>query len=58
MDNNSNCDCNCQGQKQPKEGKIVNLFEDTGNFHDEEKLQKSYERVSEKDKYEESNYHC
>lgn len=27
--------------------KIVNLFEDTGNFHDEEALSKSYERTAE-----------
>ena len=27
--------------------KIVNLFEDTGNFHDEESLEKSYERTEE-----------
>lgn len=25
--------------------KIVNLFEDTGNFHNEESLEKSYERT-------------
>ena len=36
--------------KELKGEKIVNLFEDTGNFHDEEKLQQSYERVSENDK--------
>ena len=36
--------------EKPKEEKIVNLFEDTGNFHDEEKLEKSYERVSKNDK--------
>lgn len=27
--------------------KIVNLFEDTGNFHNEESLEKSYERTEE-----------
>ncbi len=38
---------------QPKEeGKIVNLFEDTGKFHDEEELRKSYERVAKSDKIE------
>jgi hypothetical protein len=39
-----------QSTKQATKEKIVNLFEDTGNFHDEEKLQKSYERVAENDK--------
>ena len=27
--------------------KIVNLFEDTGNLHNEESLEKSYERTEE-----------
>ena len=27
-----------------------NLFEDNGNFHDEEQLKKSYQRMPEKDK--------
>ncbi len=33
-----------------KKEKIVNLFEDTGNFHDEEELKKSYDRVPESEK--------
>jgi hypothetical protein len=45
---------NTKTQEQPKvdeKPKIVNLFEDTGNHHDEEELRKSYERVSEQDKH-------
>lgn len=34
----------CKNSKN-KEEKIVNLFEDTGNFHDEESLDKSYKRT-------------
>lgn len=37
-------------EKQTKE-KVVNLFEDNGNFHDEEALQKSYERMPESEKH-------
>lgn len=32
------------------EGKIVNLFEDNGNFHDEDQLRKSYERMPDSEK--------
>lgn len=41
---------NQMNQKNNQENnseKIVNLFEDTGNFHDEEALSKSYERTAE-----------
>lgn len=34
-----------------QEEKIVNLFEDTGNFHNEDDLKKSYERVDESEKH-------
>lgn len=33
-----------------EEKKIVNLFEDNGNFHDEKELQKSLEKMSQEDK--------
>lgn len=36
--------------EKQSEGKVVNLFEDNGNFHDEDALQKSYERMPESDK--------
>jgi hypothetical protein len=50
MCKNYNCEDALKNETQQKEEKIVNLFEDCGNFHDEEKLQKSYEKISEKDK--------
>mgnify|MGYP000992716340 CR=1 FL=1 len=32
-----------------EEKKLVNLFEDTGNFHDEKKLHKSLDRVDKRE---------
>lgn len=32
--------------------KVVNLFEDIGNHHDEDKLKKSYDRMDDKSKHE------
>lgn len=37
-------------QSVQEQSKIVNLFEDTGNFHDEKELKKSYDRVPEEEK--------
>lgn len=34
-----------------KKEKVVNLFEDNGNFHDEEALRKSYDRMPESEKH-------
>ena len=34
-----------------KTEKVVNLFEDNGNFHDEEALRKSYDRMPESEKH-------
>ena len=31
--------------------KVVNLFEDNGNFHDEDALKKSYDRMPESEKH-------
>ena len=42
--------CKKINEEQKSKEKIVNLFEDCGNFHDEKKLQKSYEKVAETDK--------
>lgn len=49
MENNEKkSDQNIDKKINDTDEKIVNLFEDTGNFHDEEKLSKSYEKIDKK----------